>query len=118
MGFSNVQVDAILKAFTEKIKQPCPACAELNRRQLVGDVFMIPGGYQPVHPMGIARAAAIMSGTSIPPTQIVNMIPEPSITIPALCLTCTNCGFTEFYNIHVLGLANVLNIPTAGNPLG
>ena len=31
---------------------------------------------------------------------------------------CMNCGFTEFYNVHVLGVAEFLNVPKPGVPLG
>lgn len=41
-----------------------------------------------------------------PPTGIVFTLgtPSPSGYIPALSLACSNCGYTKFYNLNILGL--------------
>jgi hypothetical protein len=44
-------------------------------------------------------------------------VSEP-VALPCIATVCMNCGFTEFYNVHVLGLAEVLGIPKAGSPIG
>jgi hypothetical protein len=36
---------------------------------------------------------------------------------PTVVLTCSNCANTQFYNVHVLGLAKELNIPPPGEAI-
>jgi predicted nucleic-acid-binding Zn-ribbon protein len=38
--------------------------------------------------------------------------------MPCIAVLCTNCGYMEFYNVHVLGIAGALGVPNPGVPIG
>jgi len=45
------------------------------------------------------------------------LFPKIPLVLPCVVTVCQNCGFVEHYNIHVLGLAEALDMPPAGSPL-
>jgi hypothetical protein len=38
--------------------------------------------------------------------------------MPCIAVVCGNCGYTEFYNVHALGVASLLGVPNPGVPIG
>lgn len=140
MPFSPLQVEKITAALNSKIKKPCPECEQSGMRRLLSDVVLfsfysvpyIPAstpspptsvwqmGKTPPPPyptsnqpnMGGSTAGALLS----PPYRRMTEPPLPLLptnqALPCIVLVCGNCGFTEFYNIHVLGVAGVLGFST------
>jgi hypothetical protein len=128
MAFTKVQEDAITSALALKIKGPCPIC-QIHKRQLMPDVMLL--SFQPERPIG--QWSGLWGGPT--PSNKTNpnfpfpqtpMMPPPGtptggttqFTVPCVLVVCMNCGHTEFYNAHVLGVAKALNIPDPGVPLG
>lgn len=113
MPFTQDQRNAVVRTLDQKIKTSCPGCGERMREAMPNlalfPVFTVPG------PSTLAGLAAYQgiggSPTFTPP-------PKQEGTMPCVVVVCRNCGFTEFYNIHILGLSLILGIPAAGGTNG
>lgn len=61
---------------------------------------------------GLENRWVVMPGISLIPTiSHVELNAPAENIIPAILVVCSNCGLTQTYNIHVLGLAQVLGVP-------
>ena len=98
--FTDEQLKAVAAALEEKAKDICPICASTQMSVIPG-IAMIPV-YGPVGPAGEPRPF---------------IFPSPEVVLPNIAVLCVNCGFTELFNVHVLGVAEILNLPKGGEPL-
>jgi hypothetical protein len=111
MPFTPEQQTQVAKALAAKIKLACASCGE-NKRQLVPDLFMMvmtPSPLQLTH----SGSAIQMSSNRMALTEAN---PMPAM-LPCIVVICFNCGRTETYNAHILGLASDLNLPAPGVPI-
>jgi hypothetical protein len=132
MPFSKDQEEKITQALGTKITNPCPSC-NLHQRQLLPDLVLFPLYSGPAESVvnffaNIARAKE-RAQEKMPP-QLVNALklqpPTPpsapflptSTALPSVVVICGNCGFTEFYNVHALGVTDVLGIYSKVVPHG
>ena len=113
MSFSQDQEQAVIKALGEKLAKNCPAC-DKAQRQLMPDLIIFTLQSSP--PRGTVRVGPGGRTTTItmPHPGTVSMSPS----LPCIVVICGNCGFTEFYNVHRLGVAAALNVPDPGVPIG
>jgi len=109
MSFTKEQLEQVLRIFNSKITKPCPACGQAGKRRLVKDLFLLQSFQWPV-------AVVPPIPNYIPPNQIGSQAPGTFI-LPCIITTCGNCGYTELYNIHILGLAEILGVPPPGTPM-
>jgi hypothetical protein len=129
MPFTPEQMQGVGRILSEKIKESCPSCGESNRRSLVPELYVLSSYVRP--------SLATFFGDMYPPVTLgpplkprpqsgtigeammghVPQQPAPPSSAPCVMTVCTNCGFTELYNIHVLALAQLLNVPAPGTPL-
>jgi len=124
MPFDSTQQAAVIKVLGEKITQPCPAC-NLFRRQLMPEMYVFPAFAPVKNPLdaysdyaGTLRSLAEFPTKKMPPPGYARPSEHAPPAMPCVSVICTNCGFTEFYNIHILGVADALKIPKPGVPLG
>jgi len=111
MSFSQSQEQAVIKALTDKLAKNCPAC-DKAQRQLMPDLMLFQ--LQPSAPKGTYRMLpGGISQLTMPPPGTV-----PVAALPSVVVICGNCGFTEFYNVHRLGVSAALDIPDPGVPIG
>jgi hypothetical protein len=125
MAFTQSQKDAVGTALVNKVKNPCPSCGK-SMRQFLQDLYMFASAAPP-QPVMNRQYYSGVAGQSPGPGQLTPAWgsnsnaywpdPEPA-ALPCICVVCMNCGFTEFYNVHVLGLAETLGLPKAGVPIG
>ena len=110
MPFNQNQESAVIKALGEKITQPCPACAK-SMRQLIPDLYLFQLHTSIQKPVYRALEGARRSATMPPPGTITSGL----TALPSVVVVCGNCGFTEFYNVHRLGVAVELGLPEVPN---
>jgi hypothetical protein len=92
MPFTKDQQDHIVKALEKRANRPCPMC-EVNEWAVLDGMALI---------------------------QLHDRLPFTNFgdsTLPSVVAVCKVCGFTAFFNIHVLGLSEILGFPPAGVPL-
>lgn len=92
MPFSEQQLAAVILRLETKAPNACPSCGTNDWAVTAGMVLFQLYSKPPYAGTG---------ESSIP-------------TIPAIC---KNCGLTVFYNIHILGLSEVLGLPGPGEPM-
>jgi len=112
MPFTPEQFQAIYQALSAKVIQACPSCGQAHKREIQQELFLIPGQTRP--PLDPSRTY------SVPSQQIAvgtSTIFTASYVVPCVMSTCTNCGMTELYNVHTLGIAAIVGVPPAGTPL-
>jgi hypothetical protein len=80
-------------ALANKITKPCPSCGKENSWTIVQGVGLLRMYYEAVSRF---QADAI---------------------VPVIITSCNNCGLTLPYNIHTLGLAELLKVPAPGLPI-
>src|ERR1039457_2555313 len=117
MPFTLAQQKEILAALVTKAKQACVGCGE-HHRQLQPDLFLFSS--RPTLPTVLTPPPSTAWDAFQPPPKWPMPPPgwaAPS-ALPCIAVICMNCGFTEFYNVHVLGVAAILGIPGPGVPLG
>ena len=107
MPFSEEQMKVVTDILNAKITPACPGCGQENRRQVMPEVFVIPG--RTPQPLTATPGLTPTPGTLTPVMATVIM--------PCVVTVCTNCGYVEFYNVHTLGLAGVLGVAAPGQPL-
>jgi predicted RNA-binding Zn-ribbon protein involved in translation (DUF1610 family) len=90
--FTEEQSKAVITALESKAKDVCPICGQ-NQMSVVHGIAMIP-----------------VFG---PPFLFL----KPDILLPSIAIVCINCGFTGLYNIHALGVAEILGFPKGGEPI-
>jgi hypothetical protein len=110
MAFTPQQVGQILRVLGLKVTQPCPSCAQIQKRQIVSELFLLTAIRTPATAPVTALSTLAAMGA---PTNI----PAAPQSLPCISTICTNCGFTELYNVHVLGLAAALGVPPPGAPI-
>lgn len=82
----------VVEVLTEKVPAKCPFC-----------------GHDDIDVQNMMALVPLYSGLAFP------LIPANAHGImPSLVCVCKNCGNTQLYNIHVLGLAEELGVPPAG----
>jgi hypothetical protein len=109
MPFSPEQQFKVIETLGQKLRTNCPGCDQ-RRRQLMPDLVLFQIHQQPATLQGLAWG----NRSTMPPPGSYFVSP----TLPCVVVICENCGFTEFYNVHRLGIAGVLNVPDPGVPLG
>ena len=114
MPFTPEQAAAIVAALDSKITQPCGGCGKFQRRFLP-DLLLF--SFQPQtpslygsNPYRVRSAAELYGKRDMPPPGTS----DPPSALPCIAVVCTNCGHTEFYNVHALGVAQVLGIQALG----
>lgn len=112
MPFNQNQEAVIIKALGDKITQPCPACDRIMR-QLIPDLYLFQLHTTIQKPIFRTTPGGQKSVIMPPPGTITSGINA----LPSVVVVCGNCGFTEFYNVHRLGVAGVLGLPDPGVPL-
>jgi hypothetical protein len=124
MPFTPQQMQGVARILGEKIKHGCPSCGEMNRRSLVPELYVLSSYVRP--PVGLfLKDLNPYSSEAVPGglETIGNIYQQshqplpPQLSAPCVMTVCTNCGFTELYNIHVLALAELLNVPAPGTSL-
>jgi len=90
MSRTPYQLERIREALNQKILRPCPVCGQESTRTIYDDYHMLSLSVSPTT------------------TQLAQNV------IPCVVVVCSNCGFVELHNVHVLGLAEVLGIPKPG----
>src|SRR5216683_6648483 len=135
MAFTEEQQQHVIRALDAKITQPCPSCGQKNR-QLIPELLMLP--LQPPLPTLATIPRPWLSNESImppprfpqgqvpkiptpPPSGYVRMPPPPPppplnipVVLPCVVVVCLNCGNTDLYNVHVLGVAELLGVHPPG----
>jgi len=104
MAFTSEQQQKITDKLGVKIAQPCPGCGQ-NMRRLIPELVSLTTSPTPVQ---IPLNALYWGRGKMPPPPF-----QPSF-LPCIVVLCMNCGFTELYNVHILGVADVLGIPPPG----
>jgi hypothetical protein len=110
MAFTKAQEDQVVLALAQKIHRPCPSC-NTDQRRIVTNLY--------VFNLYKARDTPALStiGFLTDAFRAHNEEMQLADALPCVVVTCMNCGLTEFYNAHVLGVAAVLGIPPPGVPL-
>ena len=94
-------------------------------RQLLPDLVLFPLSSGP--PAPILKALNALSSSlrqspnamAMPPSAPLSAPFTPTSTaLPSVVVICGNCGYTEFYNVHTLGIADVLGIYSKVVPHG
>src|ERR1700693_3364021 len=101
--FTSEQMAAITAALGPKIIQPCPSCGQTQKRQVIGELFLFTSYLKPtptIPPPPSLVGAPMPIGVPI----FVPPPPPTPWTLPCVTTICNNCGFTEFYNVHKLGV--------------
>jgi hypothetical protein len=111
MSFSQQQEQTVIKALGEKLANNCPAC-DKAQRELMPDLMLFL--LQSTPPRGTIHTGARTTTITMPPPGTVSMSPS----LPCVVVICGNCGFTEFYNVHRLGVAAALGVPEPGVAIG
>lgn len=96
MPFSEQQIEEVRKVLLPKIIKPCPSCGQINKRNVVPELWLVAG------------------------FDLKKKHGQPPIAdffMPCVIILCSNCGYIEQYNVHVLGLAQVLDVPPANEPM-
>ena len=108
MPFTQQQQTAIIRALDAKLSTGCPGCS-LRMREAMPNLALFPVFTMPPPPRfgGLAGLGSPSSLTFTPP-------PKQEGTMPCVVVVCRNCGFTEFYNVHILGLGQSLGLPSPG----
>lgn len=112
MPFTPDQFQAIYMVLSARVIQVCPSCGQAHKREIQQELFLIPGQTRPS--LDPARTY------SPPGQQTVAGVSRPltaNYVVPCVMATCTNCGLTELYNVHTLGIAAILGVPPAGTPI-
>jgi hypothetical protein len=97
MAFTESQQAQIKDALGKKLAGGCPICGQFAR-QLIPDLFAFPA-QRPSSYQKPSLQTLIATGQFVP------------YSWPCILVACGNCGFSEFYNVHLLGLQNILNMP-------
>src|SRR5579871_596830 len=131
MAFLSYQLERVKSALSSKLSTACPGCNLPGRRQVMPDLFLFvshtpyppppPNPYKVPSPPPGSPASILGRLRRIPPGLANPTMPPPGATpstMPCVVTVCTNCGFTEFYNVHVLGVASDLGVPPPGDFLG
>ena len=135
MPFTTDQQERITAALRDKLKGPCPSCGQFMRQFFPELMVFFIAVTPPRHsaPNFFAKVGAdtikkptslrdLFSNTYPDNTKKQSLDPPapgtPTAAVPCIITTCMNCGFTEFYNVHVLGIADALGIPPGGGPFG
>jgi hypothetical protein len=87
------KMQAIIKRLEEKTKDVCPRCQKTTMVVMPG-ITLIPLAY---------------------PTHLY--FTNPHGLIPCITVMCAECGRLDFFNVHILGLAQELGVPTPGFPI-
>src|SRR5690349_20353113 len=108
MAFTAQQMQGVSRILGEKIKNGCPSCGEMNRRSLVPELYVLSSYVRP--PLGLFfgdLTTVTLGPKPLGPIGNVALGPQvqPQSSAPCVMTVCTNCRFTELYNIHVLALA-------------
>ena len=128
MPFDEAQKQKIVSALGAKIKNPCPTCG-LHQRQFFPELMVFSLAVSPpprrsvlsvpIPPLGVPHPNRTTLTVGDLMASIGSNAPAPgAVALPCILVTCMNCGFTEFYNVHVLGIAEGLGVPPGGGPLG
>jgi hypothetical protein len=88
---SKLQFTKIIAALNEKANRPCEACG-VNNWSVLSDYSIFP----------------LMSDPRVQSTDRF---------LPCVVVVCMNCGRTQFFNVHILGLGSELGFPEAGEAL-
>jgi hypothetical protein len=118
MPFTPEQMQGVARILGEKIKNGCPSCGQMNRRSLIPDLYVLSSYVRAPGSFFLGDLTPVTVG-HLPLGTIGNAmsnVPQVQST-PCVMTVCSNCGFTELYNIHVLALAQLLNVPAPGTPL-
>ena len=126
MQFNTVQLAVIAKALGAKVKMPCPSCTQPNKRQLMPDVLLL--SFRPQEDPAVERwrtyneaaSGSMRAAMAAQPPRMLPGTPTGPVqfSLPCVVTTCMNCGYTEMYNVHVLGIGRELGLPDPGVPLG
>jgi hypothetical protein len=90
--FTDEQSNAVVAALEKKAKDTCPICGS-REMSVVHGIAMIPVFGPPF------------------------FFPSPDILLPSIAVVCITCGFTGLFNVHALGLAEILGLPKGGEPM-
>lgn len=114
MALTQPQQELIASALRTKISKPCPSCGEPNKRQLMPHLAIVK-----MYDGGTDLTPTKNAFLNFARSQAPRVLPtSPVSAFPAGISCCTNCGFVELYNLHVLGIASELGLPDAGVPIG
>jgi hypothetical protein len=86
------QLGKVVATMQEKANRPCEACGESDWR--------------------VAPHFVLIQGQSKPSAPY-----RPETLLPSIITICGNCGNTQFFNVHPLGLAKLLGFPPPGGKL-
>ncbi len=106
MPFTPEQQSQIVEVISSKVLHACPSCGK-GPRSLVPELVLFSFAA-----MGSPPTWSPQMGTS------GGMFAAATAVLPCVCLTCMNCGFAQFFNVHIIGVAAKLGIPAPGVPLG
>jgi len=110
MAFTEKQEKDVVEKLNAKVTMPCAGCGRTGTRKVVTELFGLQlSTLSPAIMSGLA--SAMMSGKMNPAIPPVQPFSIPA-TLPCIVLLCMNCGLTGLYNVHVLGVAEILGIPS------
>jgi hypothetical protein len=123
MPFTAEQMQEVARVLGGKITESCPSCGQVNRRSLVPELYVFSSYVRPasvfwgdLRPVTLGPNPLGTIGSAMGHVPVSTQV-QPQSSAPCVMTVCTNCGFTELYNIHVLALAELLNVPAPGTPL-
>ena len=120
MPFNTDQLAIIATALGGKVKMPCPSCSQPNKRQLMPDMLLLSfrPDPNPIAQWGTPSWVGPASGRMNVPMMPGIPTGPVQFALPCVVTVCMNCGYTEMYNVHVLGIGKELGVPDPGVPLG
>lgn len=125
MSFTQTQMNEVSRVLGAKIVRPCPSCGLNGTRKVVNGLVLTPTFAAPSP--GYLAAMLALGGKAkhtSPTEQLLSgykPVPQLSRTetgmLPCVSTVCDNCGHTEMYSVHTLGLASILNVPPPGEAI-
>lgn len=92
MRLTDEQVQKISEVFRARVTGACPFCGG-RQFNLANELVMV--NLYPVNPLSIVSDGAF----------------------PSIAVTCNTCGNIQTYNVHALGIAQIVGVPAPGRPL-
>lgn len=90
MGMSKEQLGSVIEVLDKKANRPCEAC-------------------------GVNAWTVLSQFSSFPVYDAPGIQPNTGSFLPCIIVICSNCGRTQFFNVHVLGVAKLLGFgPSEG----
>lgn len=116
MSFTPQQQQQVIAVLDAKVRGPCPYCGVRNR-QLQPDLVLFQAQELVAISIPVPHYQSIPTFFGYaPPNSSIQLMPRG--VYPCIAVICLNCGRMEFYNVHVLGVGQILGVPAAGEPIG